>query len=183
MSHAHVRSIYTTQNFVHQHTVVSQHLKSATPRWPRHLPHVHSQICFCLIPHTGHACVCMWVYVHESMHMCVSRKWVTSDTDMSLYGPQGCIITFIFLYLFSSSVPPTPHLCVHPVASEMWSIQHERNTGKEAAVCISRNHWAFLCKHNINPIITSSSSSFSLCCMFEWPPLLIHWPSSNNLAL
>lgn len=112
LSHAHFRSIYTTQNLAHWHTVVSPRLKSATPGWPRYLTHVHS--------HMFSFNAALWSCL--CMHMCANHKWVTSDTVKSLYGPHGCIITFIFLYLFSSPpVPSTPHLCVRPVESEMWS--------------------------------------------------------------
>lgn len=55
------------------------------------------------------------MYVQESVYMCVNCKWVISDTDKSLYGPQGCFIPFVSLYFHLLQPPFYPHLYVCPI--------------------------------------------------------------------
>lgn len=115
---------------------------------PYAVTHTHSSDIYHMSPtdlyHPDHVwaiCVC----IHASTHMCVcvNQKWVTSDTDKSLYGPQGCIIhssSSLYFYLLLPLHPLSPHSCVGPVESGMWSATWSKQRGKSLGIFVLNDH-------------------------------------------
>lgn len=94
------------------------------------------------MPRFGHACACT----------CVRTTNGSQVTQSSLFmGHMGVLLhssSSIYFHLLRSPPPP---ISVSALWNQKCDPQHERNTGKEATVCPSRSHWAFLCKDNLNP--------------------------------
>lgn len=94
------------------------------------------------MPRSGHACACT----------CVRTTNGSQVTQSSLFmGHMGVLLhssSSIYFHLLRSPPPP---ISVSALWNQKCDPQHERNTGKEATVCPSRSHWAFLCKDNLNP--------------------------------
>lgn len=143
----------------------------------------HTQLRY--LPHVSHRLVSPWscvgnmcVCIHASTHMCVcvNQKWVTSDTDKSLYGPQGCIIhssSSLYFYLLLPLHPLSPHSCVGPVESGMWSATWSKQRGKSLGIFVLNDH----------AVLSLGPLSLCLCFISEWSPLLIHLPTSHNEPL
>lgn len=148
---------------------------------PYAVTHTHSSDIYHMSPtdlyHPDHVwaiCVC----IHASTHMCVcvNQKWVTSDTDKSLYGPQGCIIhssSSLYFYLLLPLHPLSPHSCVGPVESGMWSATWSKQRGKSLGIFVLNDH----------AVLSLGPLSLCLCFISEWSPLLIHLPTSHNEPL
>ncbi len=114
-THVYRRSAYTTCNYTHQHTVISQLFKSAATSWPTCLPHIQSHICIYLVSsdlyHDGcvSACVSVWLCVHKHSRECEQKMGHKLQRQVSLLATKVCY--YIVFSLFLSS--PAPPSCVH----------------------------------------------------------------------
>lgn len=140
--------------------------------------------------HVKHAKYLTHVQSHThrpvSLWSCVcNHKWVTSDTDKPLYGPQGCIITFIFpsLFLYSSAPPPSiPCPCVRLVESGMWSItwKTQKKNPSIWKSCIKPWHHIFLLLLFLSVFylwLISSANTFTL--LTQWTTYRSEWHLSS----